>query len=253
MNVLFQKAVTCAKRIKTDTKLSRTPLSVATLVANEVFRFEKEGGEKQVMVIGMTGKMGNTITKNILSKPGIRVTGTVRSHHSGLMLEVKEDLIRVVDYRDRYQYMGEMDIVISATLGPHYTVTCDELRGHVSPGKKRLYIDVAVPLDMDPEIKEIQDLTLYDIDYFETLSKNNTEIKMKELDRAKAIMEEELDGAIKEVLFHPYIRRMEELREAFAGKRLDTLLYEIRDHVSSEELKVILKTLAGLELWIRED
>lgn len=114
-------------------------------------------------------------------------------------------------------------------------------------------MDVAVPVDMDPEIGELDRLTLYNIDYFETLSKNNTEIKLKELDRANAIMEEELDGAIKEVVFHPYIKRMEGLRKAFAGKRLDTLLYEIRDHVPSEDLKVVLKTLDGLERWIKEE
>lgn len=252
LNVLFQKAVTSAKRIKTDTKLSRTPLSIATLVANEVFRFEKESGEKKVMVIGMTGKMGNTITKNILSKPGIEVIGTVRSHKSDLTLEVKSDRVKIIDYKDRYRYMDEMDIVISATLGPHYTVTYEELSGKLSGEKKRLFIDVAVPVDMDPAIRKAEGLTLYDIDYFETLSKNNTEMKLKELDRARAIMEEDLDGAIKEVVFHPYIRRMDELKEAFSGKRLDTLLYQIRDHVSSEELKVVLKTLDGLENWIKE-
>lgn len=252
MNVLFQRAFACAKRIKTDTNLSRTPLSVATLVANEVFRFEKEDGEKNVMVIGMTGKMGNTITKNILSKPGIRVTGTVRSHKSHLIVEVKGDRVRVVDYRDRYQYMDDMDIVISATSGPHYTLTSEELSEQVAFGKKRLFMDLAVPVDMDPKIEEMEGLTLYNIDYFETLSKNNTEIKLKELDQANVIMEEELEGAIKEVVFHPYIRRMEEFKEAFAGKRLDTLLYEIRDHVSSEELKVVLKTLDGLKCWIKE-
>lgn len=253
MNVLFHRAITCAKRIKTDTNISKTPLSVATLVANEVFRFEKEGGEKHVMVIGMTGKMGNTITKNMLSKPGIHVTGTVRSHNSDLTLEVKGDRVQIVDYKDRYQYMEEMDIVISATLGPHYTVTCEELREKVRPGKKRLFIDVAVPVDMDPKIGEMEGLTLYDIDYFETISKNNTKIKLKELDLANGIMEEELDGAIKEVMFHPYIRRMEALKEALAGKHLDTLLYEIRDQVSSEELKVVLKTLDGLERWLKEE
>ena len=148
--------------------------------------------------------------------------------------------------------MDQMDIVISATSGPHYTVTYEELSGKLSEKKKRLFMDVAVPLDVDPEVGNVKGLTLYDIDYFETLSRNNTEIKLKELDRAKAIMEEDLDGAIKEVVFHPYIRRMEELKEAFSGKGLDTLLYQIRDHVSSEDLKVVLKTLDGLEGWIRE-
>lgn len=252
LNVLFQKAMACAKRIKTDTNLSRTPLSVATLVANEVFRFEKEGGEKNVMVIGMTGKMGTTITKNILSKPGIRVTGTVRSHKADMTVEVTGERVEIIHYRDRYEYMDQMDIVISATSGPHYTVTYEELSGKLSEKKERLFMDVAVPVDVDPEVGNVKGLTLYDIDYFETLSRNNTEIKLKELDRAKAIMEEDLDGAIKEVVFHPYIRRMEELKEAFSGKGLDTLLYQIRDHVSSEDLKVVLKTLDGLEGWIRE-
>jgi len=88
----------------------------------------------------------------------------VRSHKSDLTVEVKGDRVKVVDYRDRYQYMNEMDIVISATSGPHYTVTCEELSEQVTPGKKRLFLDVAVPVDMDPEIEELEGLTLYNID-----------------------------------------------------------------------------------------
>lgn len=83
LNVLFQRAIACAKRIRTDTRISTTPLSVATLVANEVFHFPAQG-IKRVMIIGITGKMGTTIAKNILAKPGIQVTGTVRSHHAVL-------------------------------------------------------------------------------------------------------------------------------------------------------------------------
>ena len=123
MNVLFQKAVTSAKRIKTDTNLSKTPLSIATLVANEVFHFENGSDIKKVMVIGMSGKMGSTITKNIIYKPGIEVTGTVRRHNECLTVNVHSDRVKAVDYRDRYQSMNDMDIVISATLGPHYPVT----------------------------------------------------------------------------------------------------------------------------------
>ncbi len=253
LNVLFQKAMAAAKRIKTDTRLSKTPLSIATLVANEVFHFNSEGEYKDVMVIGMTGKMGSTITKNLLSKPGIRVTGTVRTHSSDLLLKVDSDRIREVDYKERYHYMNDMDVVISATLGPHYTVTREELDACTKSEKKRLFIDVAVPVDMDPEIREYPGITLYDIDYFETLSKNNTQIKLKELDCAREIMEEELDGALKEILFHPYISQMDEIKEALSGKRLDTLLYRIRDHVTSEDLKVVLRTLDGLKDWMREE
>ncbi len=254
LNVLFQRALAAAKRIKTDTKLSRTPLSIATLVANEVFHFTKEDNtEKKVMVIGMSGKMGSTITKNILSKPGIQVIGTVRSHKPEFIMDVKSDRFRLVDYQDPYLYMDDMDIVVSATSGPHYTVTGEALRPVLKTNKKRLFMDVAVPIDMDPEIRNIEGLSLYDIDYFETLSRNNTEIKTRELDRAKAIMEEDLDGAVKEMMFHPYIREMGEIRKLLEEKRPDTILYQIRDHVSSEDLKVILRTLDGLKVWLKEE
>jgi glutamyl-tRNA reductase len=253
MNVCFQRAVTCAKRIKTDTNLSKTPLSIATLVANEVFHFESGNDCKKVMVIGMSGKMGATITKNLISKQGIEVTGTVRRHNEYLTVNIQSDQVRAVDYQDRYEYMDDMDIVISATLGPHYTITNEDLSKALKDKKKRLFIDVAVPVDMDASIERLEGLTLFDIDYFETLSKNNTDIKLRELDLANAIMEEDLDGAIKEMVFHPYIRRMDELKAAFTGKRLESLLYRVRDQLNSDELKVVLKTLDGLENWIKGD
>ena len=254
LNVLFQRAIACAKRIRTDTRISTTPLSVATLVANEVFHFPAQG-IKRVMIIGITGKMGTTIAKNILAKPGIQVTGTVRSHHAVLDFAPKGDRVKLVDYRDRYQYMAEMDIVISATTSPHYTITRDELARAMAgrePDRPRLLIDVAVPLDMDPEAAKLPGVTLKDIDYFDTLSKNNEQIRLKELDRARAIMEEDLDGAVKEILFHPYIGRLAELRTAFAGRSPESLLFMIRDRVDSEELKVVLKVLDGLETWVKE-
>lgn len=253
LNALFKRAITCAKRIKTDTKISSTPLSVATLVANQIFRFEKEG-IKEVMIIGITGKMGDTIARNILSKPNIHITGTVRSHHGELSLGPKEGRIRLVDYKDRYQHAGEMDMIISATTSPHYTITRDELLKAFDSGRngrKRLLMDLALPLDMDPAAAEIPGVCLHDIDYFEKLSKNNHELRLKELDLARSIMDEDLDGALKEMLFHPYISRLKELKEALSGKSLDSLLFRVRDQVNSQELKVILKTLDGLEGWLK--
>lgn len=254
LNVLFQRAIACAKRIRTDTRISTTPLSVATLVANEVFHFPKDG-VKQVMIIGITGKMGTTIAKNILAKPGIQVTGTVRSHRAVLDFAPKGDRVKLVDYRDRYQYAADMDIVISATTSPHYTITRDEFSRAMGEGeaeRPRLLIDLAVPLDMDPEAARLPGVTLRDIDYFDTLSRNNEQIRLKELDRARAIMEEDLDGAVKEIMFHPYIGRLAKLRAAFAGKSPESLLFTVRDRVDSEELKVVLKVLDNLETWVKE-
>lgn len=247
LNVLFQRAIACSKRIKTDTNLSNIPLSITTLVANEVFRFEKEG-IKQIMLIGITGKMGSVIAKNILCKDKIQLTATVRNECSFI-----SNSIKIIDYKQRYDYMNEMDIIISATSSPHYTIISQQLNLALKSKKNRLLIDIAVPADIDPKVIDIKNTTLYNIDYFQLECKNNTQIKMKELDRAKLIMEKELDEAIKELIFHPYINQIPKFVQLFDNIDIKKLLFKIRDYTNSDELKVILKTLDKLEYWAEEE
>lgn len=253
INVVFQKALMCAKRIKTDTNLSRTPVSVGTLAANAVFRFDNGSGPaKRVLVIGVTGKMGGIIAKNILSKPGYEIYGTVRSHNADLDMEWRSDRIHLVDYARRYEYMDQADVVISATSGPHYTVVRERLEEALTERKERLFIDVAVPMDVDPQIGRLPGVTLYDIDYFEQLSKSNNQMKLKELDAAREILEEELDECRKEILFHSCFPKLERWKAAFERMPLENILFRIRDHVSSGELEVIVRTFDQLEEWMEE-
>lgn len=251
LNILFQRAISCAKRIKTDTGVSRTPVSVATLAANEVFRLEKEG-TKRVMIIGLTGKMGGSIAKNILSHPGIEIIGTARQHHDEIQLEWKNDRIQVIDYRKRYQYMDDMDVVISATSGPHYTVTRGELEKAVRTEKPRLFIDVALPIDIDTRVGEMDGVVLHDIDFFETLSTQNLEVKQRELQAAEQIMEDGLQEAVKEWIFSPHLKKLEEYRTVWEGKSFQKNMFLIKEHAGVEELKAFLKIMDSLTAWGEE-
>ena len=62
LNTIFQSAITCAKRIKTDTLLSKSSVSVATLVVDLCKKYQS--GKKTVLVIGGSGDIGNKIIKN---------------------------------------------------------------------------------------------------------------------------------------------------------------------------------------------
>lgn len=81
-----------------------------------------------------------------------------------------------------------------------------------------------------------------------TLSKNNEQIRLKELDRARAIMEEDLDGAVKEILFIRTHRPPGGASGRFCRASPESLLFMIRDRVDSEELKVVLKGADGPDL-----
>ena len=65
-------------------------------------------------------------------------------------------------------------------------------------------------------------------------------------------MEEELDECKRELLFHPCFQKMGQWKETFQNHSLDTILYRIRDHVSSEELKVVLNVMDHIGEWIEE-
>lgn len=235
LNVLFQRAITCAKRVKTDTNISKTPVSIGTLAANLVFDFPAK--DKKVLILGITGKMGGIILKNIRNKPGVEVIGTCRKHT--IDYDTIYPNVTVIAYQDRYKKMDEADIVISATKSPHYTITKRELLTHLHTKKKRVFIDLSVPKDIDETVGELPDLCLYTIDYFETLSKKNNQSKLKEVERGQLIIEEEIEAVQKELLFHKLRKNFKDIEKAFTGMDLEHKMYKLRDLADYEQFQCL--------------
>ncbi len=244
LNTLFQAAITCAKRIKTDTRLSKTPVSIGTLAANEVFNFPKE--QKCVLIIGLTGKMGTIIMKNLYGKSNIRMIGTSRSHNLIETIGQAYDKVTMIDYKLRYRYMDQADIIISATSSPHYTVTGHELSENLHTDKERLFLDLAVPMDIDKDIVKLGRISIHDIDYFNQASRENTQVKEQETVQASLILEEHLDAVKKELAFRAFVPDIPKLGRIFENRSLESVLYEIKDRASSEELTVLVRLLEKL-------
>lgn len=238
LNTLFQAAITCAKKIKTETKLSKTPVSIGTLVANEIFHFPKS--IKKVLIIGLTGKMGTIIMKNIYDKQNIEIIGTSRSHNSIEQIRMDYQNVKMVEYKFRYQSMEEADIIISATTSPHYTITYHELVQNIQTEKERLFIDLSVPMDIDKDIVKINKVRIHDIDYFDQASQNNLQIKEQETIRAQSMIEEHMDVVKKELSFHEFVSDIPKVKQIFTDRSFENILYEIKEKANQKELAVIL-------------
>lgn len=155
LEVLFRTAVTAAKKVKTCVKYSAGEDAAALAV--ESFIREKSGGNR-VLVIG-SGEMGR-LNAGYLQSRGYDVSMTLRRYRHGEVNIPRG--VKAVEYDLRYDAMENADIVISATKSPHYTVTAQALAG-VS-AMPRLFIDLAVPRDIDPEIIKLGGVRLYGID-----------------------------------------------------------------------------------------
>ena len=238
LNTVFRNAVAAAKKIKTCTGISKTPVSIGTLTANAVFGINKP--VKNVLIIGISGKMGTIAAKNLLSKENINIVGTIRRHNASLP-ETYFKRLKYVDYDSRFLYMDNSDVIISATSSPHYTVTADEYLKNTSAGKTRLLIDLAVPNDIDPSLAEAEGVTLYNIDYFETLSKGKNILKRREAETAEEMLETLADETIKELAFHEFLPQIPKIKEYINKTKIENIFYKMRKELTAEEMRAVIR------------
>ena len=103
LNTFFRMAVTGAKKVKTETELSKTSVSTATLALKVA---EEELGtlkDKKVLIIGATGKIGGIVLMNIQSLHQADIYVTTRKNK---LIQTKHgnDEFTTIDYEDRYEY-----------------------------------------------------------------------------------------------------------------------------------------------------
>lgn len=203
INMTFQSAFNCAKTIKTETLLSKTPVSYGTLAANAIENFlEKEGGSS-VLIVGITGKMGNILAKNLMGKGIERIIGTKRSRIP--LFEENTDnselkRIDIIDFEDRYKYIAEADVIVSVTSSPHFTLVADKVENAIDKKeKKRLFIDMAVPHDIDGRVRDIAGCSYMDIDDFKSAADKNSELKVMEADKAAMMVDEKVNSILEKL------------------------------------------------------
>lgn len=239
LNSVFQAALTCAKRVKTQTMISKTSVSVATLAANEIFRLPVQ--HKTVLLMGSSGQMGGIILKDLLSQENIRIITTVRSHNG--RYQSLDPRVENVDYRKRYDYLEEADAVVSATSSPHYTLTAGRVREAVGTPKARLFLDISMPPDLDAEIAAIENCRLVSLDDINRLAEENNRLKQQAIMDAEEILSEELEKLCKVLAFHRFIEKDSRWKERYQEYSAEKLIYKLRDELDSASFEAVLDVL----------
>ncbi|MDE6845177.1 MAG: glutamyl-tRNA reductase [Lachnospiraceae bacterium] len=239
LNSVFQAALACAKRVKSDTMISKSSVSVATLAANEVFHLSIP--QKTVLLIGSSGQMGGIILKNLLSQENIRVIATVRSHNG--IYQSGNPRVENVDYQNRYDYLNEADVVISATSSPHYTLMAEKVKSSIITPKERLFLDISMPPDIDENIAGIECCRLISLDDINRLAEENNRRKEQALMDAEEILEEDLDMICKVLAFHRFTEAEAGWKERYGGWTAEKLIYLLRDELDSDSFEAVLRVL----------
>ena len=158
IEVLFRQAITAAKEMKSSMTFEKGNRSAATVAIRQLRKEGAEFSRKQALVIG-NGMMGK-LTAQALMEAGAQVTVTVRQYHSGIV-DIPEGASRV-NYGERYEKLAGSDYIFSATASPNLTIKPERMTGMQLDGK--IFVDLAVPRDIDPEVGNLPGVRLLGMD-----------------------------------------------------------------------------------------
>lgn len=227
LNKIFREAVSTAKQIKSEIKISEHPLSISHIAVK--FLKEKQGTleGKKALVIG-TGQMNELTIKYLLEENIGEIYVTNRTHTKAVELTELYEGLFPVPYEKRYDILPKVDIVVSATASPHIILQADKMPELI----KRLDImDIAMPRDIDPAIDEMELANVYDIDALKMISKTNNERRLELVVAAQ----KEIEGAIRKLM-----KWLETLSVEDVIQGLDAYCEEIKAHTTKLLSKKIL-------------
>jgi glutamyl-tRNA reductase len=131
-----------------------------------------------------------------------------------------------VEYTRFVAMLPEVDIVVASSGAPHYILHKDEMQRVIAARRNRpmFLIDIAVPRNIDPAVNELDNVFLYDIDDLEEVVHANLRERMKEAERAEALVVEEVDrmmARLKVAEVTPTIVGLQSQLEQIRGSELD--------------------------------
>ena len=251
---VFQTAISAGKKVRTEVKLAEADSSAA-LQAVALLKAQL-GSLKEItaLVIG-NGQMG-ILAAEALRDAGAKVQMTLRKklHKTELKESAMPAGCTMIPYEERVAALSGAQVVVSATRSPHYTLKKEEVKGHL-PKEPSIWIDLAVPRDIDPSISQLGQVDIYDMDHIGPAE--GAERNQEATAAARQILQEYLEELqqwlrlrivvpeIKEIVQHTtddVMLRMEstleekvkeELRVA-AEKALSKLFFGLKDHLQGD-------------------
>lgn len=192
LSALFRAAIHAGKRIRTETTISVNPSSISSVAAALAGQLLGDLSERQILLIG-AGEMG-AIAVRALRKRGVsKIVVANRTHKNAEQL-AKDWGGEAITFQQLTEAMIDADIIIASTGAPHTILNRELLEPAmtVRPARPLLIIDIAVPRDVDPDVTEIPNVHLHDIDDLQSQAEDNVRERASEIPRVEAIVESEM-------------------------------------------------------------
>lgn len=193
---LFQHTFTAAKKVRTDTAIGSSPVSVAFAAVQLAQQIFNKLSEQTALLIGA----GETIelTARHLAQQGVgRIIIANRTFDKAHTLAMQFNGYAIA-LSELPEHLAEADIVISSTasqlpiLGKGRVESALKKRKH----KPMFMVDLAVPRDIEPEVEQLRDVYLYTVDDLQHTISQNMNSRRQAAEQAEEIIDTQVDHFI---------------------------------------------------------
>lgn len=191
INRMLHKSFSVAKRVRTETAIASSAVSIsfaAVELAKKIFG-NLEG--TKAMLVG-AGEMAELAATHLLQNgvQDIIIANRTLSRAKELAKSLNGEPIQIENMADR---LHEVDIVISSTGSPVSVIKAKDVKAVLKRRKNKpmFFIDIAVPRDIDPNINQLDNVYLYDIDDLKEVVEDNMAQRQEEAAKARAVVEAE--------------------------------------------------------------
>jgi glutamyl-tRNA reductase len=192
-NRLFRDALAAGKRVRHETGIARTNVSVATVAVQLAADFLGDLDGKHVLVIG-AGENAE-LTVRALHDRGVETLFVANRRYERALGLAQRFGGRAVTFDELPRELERADIVVSSTGAPHQIVGRDELEqvAGLRMDRPLVLIDLAVPRDVDPGVRGCPEIALYDMDDLQRAVARNMSGREAEASEARAVVREEVE------------------------------------------------------------
>jgi glutamyl-tRNA reductase len=194
LDSIVQKALSVSRRIRSELAINDDTVSMPYVAVELSMQELGELKGREVLLIG-AGRMSELAARCLMSAGVGKVNITSRTAASAEEMAAKLKA-NCVPFEERRRYLESADIVVSSTLSPHYIISREQAEAVARARAHRplVMIDIAVPRDIDPAVREIEGMRLFDVDDLEQAVRRNSGERQAAAAAAEKIICSEVSG-----------------------------------------------------------
>jgi len=248
IRIVMRQVIETAKKVYTQTNIATKPVSVVSLAYHEL-KNRNISEDARVLFVG--AGVTNTNMGRFLIKHGYKnFTVFNRSlENAQLLANLLSGKAKSLD--DLSDYKEGFDILVCCTSSKSSIIN-KEIYANLLNGEssKKTIVDLAIPADLDPEVKTHFDVDHISVGYLKTISESNLKARKKELIQVRQLIYEAVEEFKQifkmrqiEIKMRCIPERVKEIKE----KALAEVFEKDLQRLDEDGLEVVTKILDYME------